>query len=214
MNWKKYNNKLGTFGLWLAFGISIFLLLVTFTGINKILILPLEREEAPQSADVIIILGGGVVKDTRSLPWSVQERARRGIEIYRQGYADTIIVAGGLVKGESYTESEIMKAYIKVLGVAPGDVFEENASKSTYENALNSLAIMDSYGWETALLVTSDYHTERACRVFEKLKADITCISASPEAAFADDPFRRLVDARSIFREYVAVIYYFIRGYL
>lgn len=211
---KDSSTKYATIGLWIIFGLSVALAIVVFTGINNLFIMPLERTEEPQSADVIIVLGGGVVKDTRSLPWSVQERMRQGIELYRQDYAKNMILAGGTVSGESYTESEIMKAYAELLGIAPGDLFEEKSSTSTYENAINSLEIMNDKGWKTALLVTSDFHTKRACKVFEKLEMEIICIPASLDKSFEKDGFRRLIDAKLIFREYIVTVFYYIRGYL
>ncbi|MDP2684289.1 MAG: YdcF family protein [bacterium] len=207
-------DKIAQIILYTLFGFSILLLIIAFTGVNKLLVSPLEINEEPVKADVIIVLGGGVVKDTRSLPWSVQERARKGIELYRADYANNMIVAGGLVKGASYTESEIMRAYAEFLGVAPGDIFEEKSSSSTYENAVFSKVIMSENNWHTALLVTSDYHTQRACKTFKKLDIEVICLSAPPDAGFEDSAFRKLIDSKSIVREYLATVFYLIMGHI
>ncbi len=212
---KKINgDKIAKIGLYSIFGFTILLSIFAFTGFDTLLTYPLETNEGVLKADVIIVLGGGVVKDTKSLPWSVQERARKGIELYQEKYARNMILAGGLVKGASYTESEIMRAYVEILGVAPGDIFEEKSSSSTYENAVFSKGIMENNNWHTALLVTSDYHTKRACKVFKKLEIDVVCLSAPPDKVFENDAFRNLIDARSIIREYLATFYYLIRGYI
>lgn len=207
-------DKIARIILYVIFGLSLLLLIFAFTGVNRLLVKPLEISENPVKSDVIIVLGGGVVQDSRSLPWSVQERARKGIELYRDNFARNMIMAGGLVPGASYTESEIMRAYAELLGVAPGDIFEENSSSSTYENAVYSKVIMQKNNWHTALLVTSDYHTERACKVFKKLEIQVTCLSAPPDEGFENNAFRKLIDTRSIIREYLATIYYLIKGYI
>ncbi len=211
--WRR-SSKLATFGLWFIFGIAIFLLLVTFTGINKILVAPLVRNETPRQADVIIVLGGGVVTDLKILPWAVQERVKKGIELYKGDYADSIIVTGGVVKGQNYTESSFMREYAEFLGASPENIIEERRSKSTYDNAVYSLQIMDESNRQTVLLVTSDFHTKRACRVFEKVEIDITCLAAYSDPVWKKSYFRRLLDAQSIFREYMAIVYYFVRGYI
>jgi len=123
-------------------------------------------------------------------------------------------VTGGLVKSFGYSESEIMAPYAQLLGVAENDLFEENRAESTYDNAIFSRDIMEKQGWKTALLVTSDFHTKRACRVFEKLNYNITCIAAYKHAGFTGYAYRNLLDLRSIIREYLATIYYFVRGYI
>ncbi len=214
MKVKSKLDKFSTIGLWSVLGLSVILFMFVFTNLNNLFVMPLERFEEAQSADVIIVLGGGVVKDTRTLPWSVQERMQKGIELYNQGYANNMIMAGGIVSGESYTESEVMAEYAQFAGIPSEDLYEENISTSTYENAINSLVIMDEYDWDTALIVTSDYHTKRACKVFEELNTEITCMAAYPNTGFEKNSFRRLIDTQSIFREYLATVYYYIRGYL
>jgi uncharacterized SAM-binding protein YcdF (DUF218 family) len=211
--WRR-SNKFATIVLWTIFSVAIFLLLVTFTGVNKILIAPLVRNETPQQADVIIILGGGIVTDLKMLPWAVQERVKRGIELYKEDYADSIIVTGGVVKGQNYTESSFMREYAELLSASSEDIIEEKRSKSTYDNAVYSLQIMDENDWQTVLLVTSDFHTKRACRVFKKVEIDITCLAAYPDPGFEKNYFRNLVNTQSILREYVAIVYYFVRGYI
>jgi len=211
---KQSSDKIAKILLYVLFGITLLTALFAFTGITNLLVKPLEINESPVKSDVIIVLGGGVVKDTKSLPWSVQERARKGIELYKNNYSKNMILAGGLVEGASYTESEIMRAYVEILGVAPGDIFEEKASTSTYENAKFSKVIMEKNNWHTALLVTSDYHTERACNVFKKLDINVICLSAPPDAGFENNAFRNLIDAKSIFREYLATVYYLVKGYI
>lgn len=196
------------------FASAVFILLVTFTNLNKVLVAPLVRDETLQPADVIIILGGGIVTDLKILPWNVQERVNKGVDQYKDGYANKIIVTGGLVKGHDYSESEIMAPYVEFLGVPSDDIIEENKARSTYENAANSLIIMDQQGWETALLVTSDFHTQRACHVFEKINIDITCLAAYKNLGFEGNNFRNLNDFVAIVREYLATVYYFVKGYI
>jgi len=46
--WRR-SNKFATIVLWTIFSVAIFPLLVTFTGINKILVAPLVRNETPEN---------------------------------------------------------------------------------------------------------------------------------------------------------------------
>lgn len=214
MKLNKLTQRISTVILWLMFISAIFIFLAIFTDLNKVLVVPLVRNETPQPADVIIILGGGIVTDLKILPWGVQERVQRGVELYKQGFADKVIVTGGLVKNFGYSESEIMAPYAQLLGIAGDDLFEENRAESTYDNAIYSQEIMKKQGWQTALLATSDFHTKRACRVFEKLNFNITCVAAYKHAGFTGYAYRNLLDLRSIIREYLATVYYFVRGYI
>lgn len=123
-------------------------------------------------------------------------------------------MTGGVVKDQNYTESSFMREYAEFLGASPEDIIEERMSKSTYDNAVYSLQIMDENNWQTALLATSDFHTKRACRVFEKVEIDITCLAAYSGSGWKKNSFRKLTDAQSIIREYMAIVYYFVKGYI
>ncbi len=210
----RQKNIYATILLWIIFGMCVVLLLGTVTNVHTLLAKPLVRDETPATRDVIIILGGGIVTDLKMLPWGVQERVDAGLELYTQGYSKHIIVAGGQVQGYSYTESQFMEAYIRQRGFDEAEVIEESQSRSTYENAINSLAIMEAQNWETAFVVTSDYHTARACNVFEKLNADIICSAAYKSAGFEGNFFRNFNEFRATIREYTATVYYLMRGYI
>lgn len=211
---KKLSQKTATVILWLLFAVSVILFIATFTNFNDLWKKPLVRDETPKQADAIIVLGGGVVTDTRTLPWSVEERVRKGVELYQDGYAQNIIVTGGLVKGFSYAESEVMSPYARFLGVAKENIFEESRSEDTRGNAVYSWEIMRQHAWENAIIVTSDYHSQRACHVFRKLNMAVTCVAAFKNPSWQGQAFRNLMDAKAIAREYLATVYYWMRGYI
>lgn len=206
--------RIPTIVLWTMFGLAVFVLLATFTGLNTALVWPLVRDETPRSTDVIIVLGGGLIRETQSLPWGVEERMRKGVEMYTGQYATKIIVTGGLAWHGGLAESEVMAPYAEMLGVPAADIVQENRASDTRTNASRSQAIMAQNGWRTALLVTSDFHTQRACHVFLKQKIDVTCVAAYKNPAMAGDPFRNLMDLRAIVREYAATVYYWLKGWI
>jgi len=214
MNWLKKLNKIVDVIFWFILFCCIILALATFTGFNKFYENLLIFSESSAPADVIIVLGGGVVPDLKILPWQAQERVRTAVDLYQAGYADQIIVSGGEVKGQGYTESQFLREYAESLGVPPENIIEENRSTSTYENAAYSQQVMQEQGWQTALLVTSSYHSQRACRVFKKQGVSLACIAAPIDPAYARNYFRKLNEFFSVTREYGAVVYYWIKGYI
>jgi uncharacterized SAM-binding protein YcdF (DUF218 family) len=211
---KKLPQKISTIVLWLLFAVSAVLLLATFTNLNLLIVKPLVRDETPKKADVIIVLGGGLIRDTRSLPWGVEERIQKGVDLYKQGFAPKMEVTGGLAWHNGIAESEVMAPYAVSLGVARQDITEENLAKDTHTNAVYSQALMSNHGWRTALIVTSDFHTQRACHVFRQQQISVTCVAAYKNPAFKGDAFRNLLDFQAIVREYAATVYYWVRGYI
>lgn len=189
----------------------IVLALAVFDRLDNLMVQPLITNEAPQKSDVIIILGGGVDKDIQDTGPAVDQRLDKGIELWHNKYAGYIILAGGLVKKTGYTEADKLLEYTLEKGVPASNVIKESQSLSTYENALFSQEIMRQKGWQTALVVTSDYHTKRACKIFRKLNMNVKCVAASVPH---DSPSDKLDYFRAILREYAATVYYWLKGYI
>ncbi len=134
--------------------------------------------QAPQKADVIIILGG----DTGI-------RVEQGVELYQKGYADAIIVSGGQLYHQ-LTQAEAMKEHAVALGVPVKAVFMEPKAESTYDNALYSKQIMMQQNFTSAIVVTSNYHTRRSKFIFDKVFRDTNITltyCAAPEPNFVPE---------------------------
>ncbi|MFA5052202.1 MAG: YdcF family protein [Patescibacteria group bacterium] len=211
---RRFLKKLPTIVLWVLFGISVLLLVATYTPLNTLLVKPLVHDDQPIPSDVIIILGGGINTDTHSLPWGVEERVAKGVSLFKDGYAPKIIVSGGITHYGGESESEVMAPYAEMLGVPAEEIIQEDRSKDTHTNALYSTEIMRDHGWQRAIIVTSDFHSSRACRIFKKVTLNIICVAAPQNPVFTGDPYRNVLDFRVIVREYAAWVYNWLRGNL
>ncbi|MFZ5648660.1 MAG: YdcF family protein [Bacillota bacterium] len=128
-------------------------------------------DETPQKSDAIVILGGETVP-----------RVAKGAELFREGYSNQIIMAGGGRLTSRYAEADLMLFEAEDLGVPRTSVILERNSESTYENAVFVKRIVQEKGIKSILLVTSNYHTRRArhifSKVFEGTGVKITTVSA------------------------------------
>lgn len=123
-------------------------------------------------------------------------------------------MSGGQAKNRLWPESEIMKKYAVSAGINPENIIKESASRNTYENAVNSLAVMADRGFEDALVVTSPYHSRRACLVFKKLKAEITCVPVEKKFLKSPNFWEKILYFKALAREYGAIVYFKILGYI
>lgn len=100
----------------------------------------------------------------------LRERLEHGLEEYHNGRFDTFIVSGGLDRPHyNYTEAEGMRNYLVEAGVPEERILLENEATSTYENLLFSQTIMNEHHYETALIITHDYHGARAMEIAKTL---------------------------------------------
>ncbi len=141
----------------------------------------LPPTEIPQ-ADAIVTLGGGHRhQDWPRIIAEIGEAGDRYLAagyLQKEGYADTIIVSGGIIHQFGYENSEA-KAILDVLqmlGVAEADVILEEVSTNTYENAVETRKIVEAEGFEKILLVTSALHMPRALALFEAQGLDVVPI--------------------------------------
>lgn len=115
--------------------------------------LPVEAEE-PTKSDVIVVLGGGD-----------QGRVKQAAELYEEGYADEVLITASEKDGSTSGLKTVAEHY----GIPEEALSVENAATSTYTNALNTVDFMEAEGFESAMIVTSDYHVDRAEFIFDKV---------------------------------------------
>jgi uncharacterized SAM-binding protein YcdF (DUF218 family) len=95
--------------------------------------------------------------------------------MYHQGPHCPVLVSGGRIDPDTPEScARVMRDFLLRQGVAAADVIEEDASGSTYENAVECARILRERGLTRVLLVTEASHLERAMRCFRKQGVDPT----------------------------------------
>lgn len=123
--------------------------------------------------DIGIVLGGGVTYDAiskRVKYGSNMQRYTDAIDLYKRGIIKKILVSSG--SGSmvyDWKEADwIQKMYVQ-FGVAQEDIWVENRSRNTAENAQFSKQMLDSLNFQgTAYLITSATHMRRSMACFSK----------------------------------------------
>ncbi|UOY91164.1 YdcF family protein [Ectobacillus sp. JY-23] len=110
----------------------------------------LTLQEKPAHADVIIVLSGD------------QKRLEKAAALYKQGYAPYVLLS----KSDSKRFS-VEKA-VK-LGISRKHIIEEKHATSTYTNALYTKELLEKRQFQTAIVVSSDYHMKRVQLAFERV---------------------------------------------
>lgn len=117
----------------------------------------------PTAEDTIIVLGCRLYGDIPSP--ALVRRLNKALELYEMGLAEQLIVSGAMGPGESVTEAYAMRKYLVDRGVQANNIHMEDRSYSTWENLKYSQEIMETHGFTTALLVTSDFHVFRSLTI-------------------------------------------------
>lgn len=110
--------------------------------------------DQPETADVIILLGGGD-----------EGRMAKAAELYREGYANFVMITPVI----EYEHSNHSVQTAVRHGIPESQLILEHNAISTYTNATTSMALMREHNFESALVVTSDYHIKRSKFIFNRV---------------------------------------------
>lgn len=116
---------------------------------------------ALEPADCVIVLGARVYPDGR-MSRVLRTRVDAALSAWRAGSADALIVCGARGRDEPRSEAAAMAEYLRAQGVPEARLLLDESSFDTRQNINNARALMEERGWTKALVVTSDYHVERA----------------------------------------------------
>ena len=154
----------------------------------------LVTDQAPAKADIAVVLGGD----------DYGHRILKGAELVREGYVPAVLVSGppgyfGLHECDLAIPFAVRKGYPAAWFIPlPIDAY------STTQEASVVLAELKRRGMHSFLLVTSNFHTARATRIYrksEKGMADPPSFRtvASNDEFFSPDSWWRNRQARKIF---------------
>jgi uncharacterized SAM-binding protein YcdF (DUF218 family) len=174
---------------------------------------PLQQAAAPRAADAIVVFAGGVGESGKA-GVGVQERVAQAVNLYRAGYAPTLIFSSGYVF--TLREAEVMKAIAVSNGVPAEAILLEEQAANTYQNVTYTKQLLDRNQWRRILLVSSPYHMRRAVATWRKVAPGIAVTPTPvPESQFySHTRGASLEQIRGILHEYAALANYWWKGWV
>lgn len=144
---------------------------------------------------VAIVFGAGVLSDGFPSP-ILEDRITTAVELYRAGRVKKLLMSGDN-RFENYNEPAAMKEAAIKKGVPETDIIEDFAGRRTYDTCYRAKEI---FGVERAVLVTQQFHLNRALYLCQNVGIDSFGITAD----------RRLYPESAknwwVFRENIAIV--------
>lgn len=168
---------------------------------TKANILSVEQASELKDVDCILVLGCGVWDNDVPSPM-LKDRLLRSIDLYKSESAPKILMTGDHGQVE-YDEVNVMKQFAIDRGVPSEDIFMDHAGFSTYESMYRAVEIFQA---KKVVIVTQDYHLNRALYIAEKLGLDAYGVAAD-QRKYSGQAYR---DAREILarnKDFVKVIF-------
>jgi vancomycin permeability regulator SanA len=125
------------------------------------------------SAPVAIVFGAGLNRNgTASLV--LRDRVDTAIQLYKTGKAQKLLFSGDNTS-LNYNEPQAMKDYAISKGMSANDITLDYAGRRTYDTCLRAKEI---FGVSKAILVTQNYHLDRALLTCDGLGLNVQGVSA------------------------------------
>lgn len=120
------------------------------TGFANFLIV----KDVLHKTDVLIILSGN-------------DTVLKGVELYKKGYADKIILAGRKIQWNTYA-TEIMKKQVISLGVPKDVILLANVNQKDQFPGEAIISVMTENGLKSSTIIAHDYLSRRVKKFHEK----------------------------------------------
>lgn len=129
-----------------------------------------------EPSDFILVLGHRLERDC---PTRVFEaRLAHAADLWRQGVAPRILVAGGLTGHAQVSEAEAGCAWLRGQGVPDEVLWVEDQSQHTLENLFHVRETLRAEHWESLILVSDGLHLARAGILARGLGLRVCCSPA------------------------------------
>jgi uncharacterized SAM-binding protein YcdF (DUF218 family) len=156
----------------------------------------LDVSKPPQSADFLVILGGN------------NSRARTAADLYKQGFAPRVIVSGC----SPFIEQQ--STFLEEEGIPPDAILVNDHAQNTWHEAQQVLALLQTEGATSALIITDRSHTRRARATYAHLSGDLAIdltFVASSDAISSENWWQSEPSRRDVLIEYPKLVYYLFR---
>lgn len=192
----------------------------TARGLNVLETPPLHPSGTRDMAQAIVVLGAGTYfhapdYGSDTVNRLALERLRYAARLYRVT-AKPVLVSGGKAQGSIVSEAAQMKSVLENEFGVPV-TWEEPASETTFESALDCRSILKPAGISRIYLVTHAWHMRRAELVFKAAGFDVvpaatgyTTLGPDPLQLYVPNP-QGLFEGYLFIHEVVGLLWYQIR---
>jgi vancomycin permeability regulator SanA len=137
------------------------------------------RNDEARPVDAIVVMGAAQYNGRPSEVLSA--RLDHALDLYNQGYAPLIIVTGGNLPGDVYTEAEVGEQYLLDRGVPQQAILKENEGNDTWDSMRGVAEVAKGRDINSVLIVSDGFHLFRSERMANKVGFD-SYASAAPDS--------------------------------
>lgn len=197
---------------YVGLGALLVFLSVTFTPLPNVLARSLSVPARLETADAIVVLGGGVERGG-GLSAASLRRTVHGVRLFGKGLAPIVVFSGGAFWGR-ISEGAAMAAMARELRLPSDAVLAETESTNTASGARALAHLLHPRGTRKILLVSDSLHMQRAEAAFRYVGFEVLAAPIRTGLEASNKPEARLFLMRQVLQELAGRVYYRLRGWI
>ncbi len=169
--------------------LAVFAMLAAYYLVSLYQVWSAGRADELAPVDAIVVMGAAQY-DGRPSP-QLAARLDHVAELWPEGYAPIVVVTGGNIPGDRFTEASASAEYLVERGVPDESILQEDQGSNSFESLQSVAAMLDERGLDDVLIVTDPYHALRSRETAEELGLSVLLSSTDTSVVQGSDAFGR-----------------------
>ena len=166
-------------------GLALFL----YVGVSIFQVWSTGRADYRDPVDAIVVMGAAQYDGTPSP--QLAARLDHVLELWPDNVAPLVVVTGGNLPGDRFTEAESSAAYLVERGIPESVILAEDRGSTTYESLEGVAALLAERGLDEVVIVTDPYHALRSKLTAKEVGLDAHVSSTDTSVVTGGSSLRR-----------------------
>ena len=143
----------------LRIGAGVALLVAAYLGVTFVQVVQASRSDDAERAQAIVVFGAAQYNGTPSPV--LRARLDHAAKLYERGYADRLVVTGGRLPEDRFSEAGASARYLRSKGVPDSSILREVQGRTSWESLASTARILKQRGLTDVVLVSDGFHSAR-----------------------------------------------------
>jgi len=134
-------------------------LVIAYLGVTFVQVVQASRSDDAERAQAIVVFGAAQYNGTPSPV--LRARLDHAAKLYERGYADRVVVTGGRLPEDRFSEAGASARYLRSKGVPDSSILREVQGRTSWESLASTARILKQRGLTDVVLVSDGFHSAR-----------------------------------------------------
>ncbi len=175
----------------LRIGLGLFALVFVYLSVTFVQVWMASRRDEARPSDAIIVLGAAEY-DGRPSP-VLAARLDHAVDLYRDGIAPVIVVTGGRVPGDRFTEAGVSADYLHKHAVPDTAILRETTGRTSGESLEAAARVLEEGDMRRVVFVSDPNHSARIKAIAHEVGLDAVTSPTRSSPIKGMSAFKRLL---------------------